>query len=76
MDHEWAVFQEIIEICGLDIDESLLTKEILESHYDDILMKDPYDQDNPEYFKLLYPIVLGAIILQIGARLPSDLKKK
>ena len=81
LDHEWAVFREIIEICGLDFDEfiddeTLLTKELLESHYDDILVNDPYDENNPEYFKLLYPIVLGAIILQIGARLPNDLQKK
>lgn len=82
LDHEFAVYGEIIEECGLNFDDeylenkSLLTPELLESHYDDILMKDPFDQDNPEYLKLLYPVVLGALILQIGARLPSDLQKK
>ena len=82
LDHEFAVYVELIEECGLNFDdeycgnESLLTPELLESHYDDILMKDPFDQENPEYLKLLYPVVLGALILQIGARLPSDLQKK
>ena len=77
LDHEFAVYEEIIEECGLNLEnKSLLTPELLESHYDDILMKDPFDQDNPEYFKLLYPVVLGALILKIGARLPIDLQKK
>lgn len=80
LDHEWAVYEEIIQICGLDFeqfieDETLLTKELLESHYDDVLLKYPYDKENPEYFKILYPIVLGAVILKIGARLPEDLRE-
>lgn len=81
LDHEWAVCSEIIEICGLDFDEfiedkTLLTKDLLESHYDRMLMKDPYDKENPRYFRILYFIVLGALILQTGARLPIDLQKK
>ena len=81
LDHEWAVFRDIIEICGLDFDEfiedeTLLTKEILEDHYHEILMIDPYDQDNPKYLKLLYIMVLGALILKTGSRLPNDLQKK
>lgn len=81
LDHEWAVFEEIVEICGLDFkkfieDGAFLEKELLENHYEDILLKDPYDEENPEYFKILYPIVLGAVILQIGARLPKSLQQK
>jgi len=79
--HEWAVFREIIEICGLDFDEfieneTLLTKERLESHYDDILRDIPQNEENLSYVNLLHIMVLGALILQTGARLPFDLQKK
>lgn len=81
LDHEWAVFREIIEICGLHFeefieDEALLTKELLESHYDDILRDIPQKEENLSYVNLLYIMVLGALILQTGARLPFDLQKK
>jgi len=81
LDHEWAVFREIIEICGLNFeefieDEALLTKELLESHYDDILRDIPQKEENLSYVNLLYIMVLGALILQTGARLPFDLQKK
>jgi len=81
LDHEWAVFRETIEICGLHFeefieDEALLTKELLESHYDDILRDIPQKEENLSYVNLLYIMVLGALILQTGARLPIDLQKK
>ena len=81
LDHEWAVFREIIEICGLDFDEfiddeTLLTKELLENRYDDILRDIPQNEENLSYVNLLYIMVLGALILQTGARLPFDLQKK
>lgn len=67
LDSEWAVYREIVKICGLGYEEfieneTLLTRELLESHYDDILV-DPHDQNSSEYLRVLHIIVLGALIL-------------
>ena len=80
LDHEWVAYREIIEICGLNFDEFIedktrLTKDLLESHYDNILVN-PHDQGSSEYLRILYIMVLGALILQTGTKLPIELQKK
>ena len=85
LDHEWAVFREIIETCGLNFDdeyienEALLTPDLLESHYDDILKliqnKELAFKDLPYSDRLIY-MVLGALIVLTNAKLPVDLRQK
>jgi len=79
LDHEWAIYTKIIEICGLNMDayiedESQLTKELLEEHYDGILKDIP--QNNLNYEHHLQYMVLGALILKIRAELSDDLRDK
>ncbi|MFX0060273.1 MAG: hypothetical protein ACFE8J_18405 [Candidatus Heimdallarchaeota archaeon] len=73
LDHEWAVLKSIIGKCGLKFeryleDSSILTKEILESHFNDILKE--AKKDGLEY------LVLGALIIETGSILPEQIKNR
>ena len=85
LDHEFAVYAEIIETCGLNFDdeyiedESLLTPELLESHYGDIFhlirSKNLLYEDLPYSDRLVY-MVLGALIILTKAHLPEDFRDR
>lgn len=79
LDHEWAVLRKIIQICSLDFDEfieneSLLTAQLLESHYEDILKC--VSDENITYQDHLVYMVLGVLIIKTKARLPKKLCDK
>lgn len=64
---------EIVRKCGLDYsdyaeDTSLLTKELFETHFNEVLELVQYWSSSIGY------LVLGAFILNTGSKLPDDVK--
>lgn len=75
-DDEWDILLLIVEACGLDYREflknkALLTQDIFESHYKDIMkIVDHYSFSHNTY------LIIGYLILRTGARLSNELREK
>lgn len=72
-DGEADIQIDLIEVCGIEYEdyaenESILTKEIFEKHFSQILKL-----INSDYLSLL---IFGALILRTGSFLPDKVRKK
>jgi hypothetical protein len=80
LDHEWALYKIILNVCGFHDDEIIngpippnnLNKALLESCYERII-NIPNDH---EYAECLKYIVLGALILALNAKITNRLREK
>ena len=74
-DDEADIEISLIKTCGINYgdyakDESLLTREIFEDHFDIIL------KEVREMGHYIGYLIMGCLILKTGSKLPDDLRKK
>lgn len=72
---------QIVQICNVNLveyfeDQRVLTRDKFQEHFDEILeLIENWAPDYPEYNNIAYH-VLGVFILELGAKLPRDLRER